>query len=90
MAVMAAASQPSPEGRAFQQRVLAAFGTYSGSFDRELEAAAVLDSLAVLLRDRRSYEEIVPELDALHLRLATLDSERAADMQRRMAMMQGQ
>jgi hypothetical protein len=50
----------------------------------------VLDSLAVLLRDRRSYEEIVPELDALHLRLETLDNERAADVQRRMVMMQGQ
>jgi hypothetical protein len=88
-AISAGRSQNPDEG-SFQERVIVAFRTYSGSFDRELEIAALLDRAAGLLRDGRSYETIAPELEALNLRVATLDDARAADIQRRMSILQGQ
>jgi hypothetical protein len=89
-AIIAADRVSGEQMRTMQANVLAAFGTYGASFDKESEIAGILDAMASLLRDRRrSYDEVASELDALHLRLEALETERMALIEQRNATIQG-
>jgi hypothetical protein len=80
----------SQDERLLKERALGTLNTFDASFAAELRMVGLLESLARLLRDSRSDDDMAPEFDALLTQFDEVDAQRIAASQQRIAILQGQ